>query len=494
TYLIKLDDGTIVFTNPTFEEMFGYNPGEMIGKNVASVNAPTDKTPEETREEIMGILEDTGEWHGEVLNVKKDGTPFWCYANVSPFDHPEYGTVIVSVHTDITERKKIELELKESEHQYRTTINFLGDPIYVIDKDYKIILVNEALEQWVKDLNLDQEIIGKTPKGAWSFLPDFAMEEYCSIFNEGNPIITIGSVIINNKEITTETRKIPIFENEEITQIITIIRDITESKEVERKLKDSEAKFRVLFNNTNDSIFILDRGSQFIEINKTACERLGYTREELLKMGPKDLIHPESKIDLQANIKTLYEKGEIVVEAEQMTKDGDRFPVEISSRIFNYTGKSAIISVARDITERKVVEQKLKESEHMLRERVKELTCLYGLSKLVENPVISLRDIINGTLNLIPSAFQFPDITTARITYDGRDYKLGNFEETEWKLSTMVKINEKSLLIEVFYLEDKPFLKEEHELINEISIRLKTTFEEKEVQKKLYLSEDKYRN
>ncbi|KKL83129.1 hypothetical protein LCGC14_1977850, partial [marine sediment metagenome] len=105
-YLIKLDDGIIVFTNPAFEEMFGYNPGEIIGKNVAIVNAQTDKTPEDTREEIMGILKETGEWHGEVLNVKKDGTPFWCYANVSLFDHPEYGTVIVAVHTDITERKK----------------------------------------------------------------------------------------------------------------------------------------------------------------------------------------------------------------------------------------------------------------------------------------------------------------------------------------------------------------------------------------------------
>jgi PAS domain S-box-containing protein len=106
-YLIKLDDGTIVYTNPAFDDMFGYNPGEMIGKDVAIVNAPIDKKPEETKDEIMGILKETGEWHGEVLNVKKDGIPFWCYANVSLFDHLEYGTVIVAVHTDITERKKV---------------------------------------------------------------------------------------------------------------------------------------------------------------------------------------------------------------------------------------------------------------------------------------------------------------------------------------------------------------------------------------------------
>ncbi|KKL78615.1 hypothetical protein LCGC14_2023080, partial [marine sediment metagenome] len=105
-YLIRLEDLIIVYANPRFEEMFGYEHGELIGKYVVIVNATTDKTPEETKDEIVGILKETGEWHGEVKNIKKDGTPFWCYANVSLFNHPEYGTVIVSVHTDITKRKE----------------------------------------------------------------------------------------------------------------------------------------------------------------------------------------------------------------------------------------------------------------------------------------------------------------------------------------------------------------------------------------------------
>ncbi|KKK45954.1 hypothetical protein LCGC14_0766470 [marine sediment metagenome] len=114
-YLTRLEDGIIVYTNPRFDKMFGYNPDEMIGQYVTIVNAPTNKTPEETKEDIVGILKDTGEWHGEVENIKKDGTLFWCYANVSIFNHPEHGEVIVSVHTDITGRKKIEDELKKSE-------------------------------------------------------------------------------------------------------------------------------------------------------------------------------------------------------------------------------------------------------------------------------------------------------------------------------------------------------------------------------------------
>ncbi|KKL69371.1 hypothetical protein LCGC14_2115620, partial [marine sediment metagenome] len=133
--------------------------------------------------------------------------------------------------------------------------------------------------------------------------------------------------------------------------------DITERKKVEQEIKESEAKFRALFENTNDAIFIHDRGSQFIEINQTACEKLAYTREELLKLAPKDLIPPGYKIDLQANIKNLLEKGELLTESEHMTKDGVIIPVEINSRIFNFGGKNTIISIARDITERKLAER-----------------------------------------------------------------------------------------------------------------------------------------
>lgn len=106
--LVGLDDGRIKYVNPRFEKMFGYEPGEMRGKHVTVVNAPTEKASEEVMAEIVHILEETGEWHGEIENIKKDGTRFWCYANVSLFEHPEYGRVVISVHTDINEHKRAE--------------------------------------------------------------------------------------------------------------------------------------------------------------------------------------------------------------------------------------------------------------------------------------------------------------------------------------------------------------------------------------------------
>jgi PAS domain S-box-containing protein len=120
--LVGLDDLLIRWTNDRFAKIFGYEPGEMVGKHVDILNAPTEKTPSETRRSLVDTLKETGEWHGEIKNIKRDGTPFWCYASVSLFDHPEYGKVGVSVHTDITERKQAQEALQEAHDQLENQV------------------------------------------------------------------------------------------------------------------------------------------------------------------------------------------------------------------------------------------------------------------------------------------------------------------------------------------------------------------------------------
>ncbi|MFC1549515.1 PAS domain S-box protein [Nitrospirota bacterium] len=154
-YLIGLDDLKIKWANPVFEAMFGYDKGELIGKQVDIVNAPTDRTPAETRAAIIEMLEKTGEWHGEVQNIRKDGTGFWCHANVSTFDHNEYGKVIVSVHTDITDWKEIEEKLHKSYKMFETVLNSLDAIVYVADMDtYELLFVNEYTRKLIgEDIN-----------------------------------------------------------------------------------------------------------------------------------------------------------------------------------------------------------------------------------------------------------------------------------------------------------------------------------------------------
>ena len=148
-YLIRASDGVIVYTNPAFEKLFGYDPGEMDGKHVSVVNAPSDKSPEQTAKEIIATLDSTGVWSGEVHNIKKDGTPFWCYANVSTFDHAQHGQVWVTYHTDITERKQAEEALRESENRFRQLAENVAEVSWLIDNrdDYRVLYVSPAYEK-----------------------------------------------------------------------------------------------------------------------------------------------------------------------------------------------------------------------------------------------------------------------------------------------------------------------------------------------------------
>jgi len=147
-YLIRASDGVIVYTNPAFEKLFGYDPGEMDGKQVSIVNAPTDRSPEETAKEIIAALDSTGVWSGEVHNIKKDGTPFWCYANVSTFDHAQHGRVWVTYHSDITERRRAEEAIRESEERFRQLAENVAEVSWLIDNkhDYQVLYVSPAYE------------------------------------------------------------------------------------------------------------------------------------------------------------------------------------------------------------------------------------------------------------------------------------------------------------------------------------------------------------
>ncbi|MBF0295059.1 MAG: PAS domain S-box protein [Magnetococcales bacterium] len=117
--LIRASDGIIVYANPEFEAMFGYPAQGLIGQNIVVLNAATDRSPEETAQEIIAALNRDRFWRGEVLNRRMDGSTLWCQAVVTQFEHRQYGTVWQTIHQDITERKKAEQFRQKNEQRLR---------------------------------------------------------------------------------------------------------------------------------------------------------------------------------------------------------------------------------------------------------------------------------------------------------------------------------------------------------------------------------------
>jgi diguanylate cyclase (GGDEF)-like protein/PAS domain S-box-containing protein len=110
-FLIRASDDTIIYTNLSFDKIYGYESGEVIGKPVSILNAPTDLKPEEIAEKLQLVLQEHGKWCGEISSIKKDGTIFYCSVTIATFRHPVYGDVWVSVNSDATERIKAQQKL-----------------------------------------------------------------------------------------------------------------------------------------------------------------------------------------------------------------------------------------------------------------------------------------------------------------------------------------------------------------------------------------------
>lgn len=115
--LNTLHDGLLVYANPKFEAMFGYEPGEMNGKSISILNYGSDDEKIDTVEMILSGIVDNREWNGEIHNVKKDGTEFWCKATIKKRNHPKYGSVAVSINTDITARKNSKSQLMKAKDE-----------------------------------------------------------------------------------------------------------------------------------------------------------------------------------------------------------------------------------------------------------------------------------------------------------------------------------------------------------------------------------------
>ncbi len=136
-----------------------------------------------------------------------------------------------------------------------------------------------------------------------------------------------------------------------------------------------------------------------------------------------------------------------------------------------------------------MLEKKINETERKLKERIKELNCLYNISKLVEKSSISVDKTFRGVLDLIPPAMQFPELTCVKIEYGDITLQTENYQGSNWSICTNVIGIEKSLRISVCFLEEKPFLEEEKTLLKEIGNRLKIFIVHKEVEKKILASE-----
>ncbi|MFH1740793.1 MAG: response regulator [bacterium] len=261
------------------------------------------------------------------------------------------------------------------------------------------------------------------------------------------------------------------------------IRSLKAQQELDRSVRDigkTNERFRAMLQLTHDAIFLLSaRTGEIVDCNTTACEQLGYSRSDLLGKSLRDIEISTDCTSWEALLSRIRSKGSLVIEGTQRTKKSLECPVELSLSLICLASGEYITALARDITERKQMEEELQKRTRDLEERVKELRCLYGISKIAETHAISLDEIIQRIVDLIPSAFRYPKNICARVLIENRTFPTDNFRETVWKQVCDIIVGEDPIgTLEVYSLkepgekESQSFVCEEKDLLGVIAERL----------------------
>ncbi len=254
----------------------------------------------------------------------------------------------------------------------------------------------------------------------------------------------------------------------------------------------AEEEWRHTFDSISDLVSVHDTDHRFVKVNKTLADTLGKKPEDLIGRHCYEVFHHmnEPWPNCPYN-KTLKTKKAVT---EEVDDPNIGFPVLVTtSPILDDKGEIiAAVHIAKDITEVRRAEDALRKRTHDLGERVKELNGLYGTSQLIADPDNTLDDVFKGTVDLIPPAWQYPDITCARITFEDKQYTTPNWKKSKWIQSAdIVTQKEKAGVIEVAYLKQKPeidegpFLKEERNLIDGLARILGDFIERKQAKEAL---------
>ena len=249
-------------------------------------------------------------------------------------------------------------------------------------------------------------------------------------------------------------------------------------------MRESEEKLQALLQGLPVGVSVLGKDGKPIYTNVALGKILGLSEDALHKGQYRQRKYlrvdgSEMPADEFPSSRAFGEHKPIQdVEVGIVKENGEVIWTMVSAVPFE-RGDWRVLLTISEITHQKQAENSLQKRTDELLERIKELNCLYGIADLVEQPGITLEEILQGTTELIPPSWHYPGMTCARISYDGREYVSKSFKTSEWKQSSDIYVHaHPSGSVEVFYTgdtpvdDDGPFLREEYSLLHAIAERL----------------------
>ena len=375
-------DYKYIEANPAFEKLTGLKIDNIIGKRVTEI--------------LPGIEDDPADWiekYGKValtrgpITFENYAEPLDQWYSVAAYSPKE--NYFAVTFTNITERKKAGQQIKESEEIFRTITeqSFMG--IFILQNN-QIKYVNQTM------LDMFEYELDEVVDCDDDFILKIIHSDDLILFKEVQKMRKLGDLsakpYISYRGITKsgnvkwidQFSKIIIYKGLP-AELITIV-DITEKIEAQKRLQESEEKYRLISENANDLIAILDSKLKYKYVNEGYHGLLGYSKEEIYKSRAVDIIHPE---DINRALKSFskgLKTGTGTEELRVKTKDGKFILFEVKGKTFvDAFGEINALLISRDITERKKVEDKLREVSNLKSE------LLRRISHELKTPLISIK-------------------------------------------------------------------------------------------------------
>ena len=407
------DDGQINFWNQAAERTFGYPKPEAVGSQLTDLFS-LDECETETLEEIIELFEPTT-WQVfdseefEITATMAEGSR--TKVSLRPIER-HYDVILCFVepieerHFEVSEIDCEDLKI------YRQMVDGSTDMLAAADANERFLYANESYRNFH---GIEEPVEGKPLEAVLS------LENYSEIRSRIARVLDGENINFRMKRQGPEgdLRKLNVkyypLRDEEGTVIggITSLRDITELEQRGTALRESWETYQEVVDSIPDPIVLFDQDGNILESNNAACRGFEYTEEELSELNFDDLVYDEWVDWIESHLDG-HRSDPVVFEAEYLARSGQSFPVEVVSTRIDYFGSEAILTVARDLSDRKEFERQLQEANARLEEFAavitqdlrNPLTVARGWSEMAESktasePIGKIRDALDRMENII---------------------------------------------------------------------------------------------